>query len=87
MLERFCTMYETCKFQSMGYILALTQASVLIGSKNVRVCDLKLLQKTPIIYLIQAGMVWEGKQIHAVICNLSIDYMSVLQVYIYVCLV
>ena len=25
------------------------------------VSDLKLLQKTPIIYLIQSGMVWEGK--------------------------
>ena len=36
MLERFCTMYEKCKFLSMGYISALTQASVLIWSKNVR---------------------------------------------------
>ena len=26
------------------------------------VCDLKLEQKTPIIYLIQSGMVWEGAQ-------------------------
>ena len=29
-------MYEKCKFLSMCYISALTQASVLIGSKNVR---------------------------------------------------
>ena len=36
--ERFCTMYEKCKFLSMGYISALTQASVLILSKNVRLC-------------------------------------------------
>ena len=28
--ERFCTMYEKCKFLSMGYISALTQASMLI---------------------------------------------------------
>ena len=28
--ERFCTMYEKCKFLSMGYIAAMTQASVLI---------------------------------------------------------
>ena len=30
MLEQFCTMYEKCKFLSMGYILALTKASMLI---------------------------------------------------------
>ena len=28
MTERFCTMYEKCKFMSMDYILALTQASM-----------------------------------------------------------
>ena len=30
MPEQFCTMYEKCKFLSMGYISALTQASVLL---------------------------------------------------------
>ena len=35
MPERFGTIYEKCKFLSMGYISALTQASVLIRSKNV----------------------------------------------------
>ena len=30
MPERFCTMYEKLKFLSMGYIPALTQASVFI---------------------------------------------------------
>ena len=30
MVVQFCTMYENCKFLSMGYISALTQASVLI---------------------------------------------------------
>ena len=29
-LEQFCTVYKKCKFLSMGYISALTQASVLI---------------------------------------------------------
>ena len=28
--ERFCTMYEKCKFLSMGYISALTLANVLM---------------------------------------------------------
>ena len=32
----FCTMNKKCKFLSMGYISAMTQASVLIGSENVR---------------------------------------------------
>ena len=37
MPERFCTMFEKCKFLSMGYISALTKARVLIiQSKNVR---------------------------------------------------
>ena len=27
----FCTMYKKCEFMSMGYISALTQASVLLG--------------------------------------------------------
>ena len=36
MPEWFCTMYKKCKFLSMGYISALTQASVSIRSKNVR---------------------------------------------------
>ena len=35
--EQFCTMYEKCKVLSMGYLSALTQASVLILSKNVHV--------------------------------------------------
>ena len=35
MPEPFCTIYEKCKFLRMGYILALTQASVLIRSKNI----------------------------------------------------
>ena len=30
MPEQFRTMYEKCKFLSMGYIAALTQPSVLI---------------------------------------------------------
>ena len=30
MPERFCTMYEKCKFLSMGYISALTHTSMLI---------------------------------------------------------
>ena len=34
--ERFCTMHEKCKFPSMGYISVLTQASVLIWSKDDR---------------------------------------------------
>ena len=54
------------------------------------VCDLNLQQKTPIIYRIQSGMVWEGKlcceelDLHADICNLgscfpATYYMSFLQ--------
>ena len=35
MPEPFCTMCEKCKFLNMGYISALTQASVL-RNKNVR---------------------------------------------------
>ena len=31
-------MYEKCKFLGMSNISALTQASVLIRSKNVRLC-------------------------------------------------
>ena len=62
--ERFFTMDEKCKFLSMGYITALTQASVFYESRMF-LCDLKLLQKTPIIYLMQSGMVWEAKLIHS----------------------
>ena len=51
------------------------------------VCDLKLYKKTPIIYLIQSGMVWDRKlsceefALHADICNLdsgllATDYLS-----------
>ena len=50
--ERFCTMYEKCNFLSMGYISALTQASV---------SDLKVQEKKPIIYLIQSDIVWDEK--------------------------
>ena len=53
-------------------------------------CDLKSYQKTPIIYLIQSGMIWEEKlcsedfDLHADICNLgsgflATDYMSFLK--------
>ena len=41
---------EKCKFLSMGY------------EARMCFCDLELWQKTPIIYLIQAGMAWEGTQ-------------------------
>ena len=33
--RRFCTTYEKCKFLTMGYISALTQASVSKRNKNV----------------------------------------------------
>ena len=36
MPERYCTMYEECKFLSMGCILAITQDNVLISRKTVR---------------------------------------------------
>ena len=55
-------MYEKCEFLSMGYISALTQASVL-NEARLFVCDFKLLQKTPIIYLIQ--QVWFGRALKA----------------------
>ena len=40
MPEQFCTMYEKCKFLSMGS--ALTQASVCEYEARMFVCDLKL---------------------------------------------
>ena len=36
MPKQSCTaVYERCKFLSMGYVSAMSQASVLISSKNV----------------------------------------------------
>ena len=56
MPERFCTMYEKCKFRSMGYISAFDKSQCVNMIQRMFVCDLKLQQKTPIIYLIQSGM-------------------------------
>ena len=46
------------------------------------VYDLKLQQKTPIIFLLQSGLVWEEKlcckefDLHADICNLGSGFLA-----------
>ena len=44
------------------------------------ICDLKLLQKTPIIYLIQSGIVWKAicdeLDLHADICNMGSAFLA-----------
>ena len=44
--ERFCTMYEKCKFLSMGYISAFDKSQCVNMKQRMFVCDLKLQQKT-----------------------------------------
>ena len=76
MPEPFCTMYEKCKFLSMGYISALTQASVFNmkqGCSSVMYINF-IAQDTSNIS-IQSGMVWDGK----LSAFLATDYMSFLQ--------
>ena len=71
--ERFCTVYEKCKFLSMGYISALTQ--VCQYEARMFICDLKLQQKTPIIYslvwFVRESLVCEEFALHVGICNLG----------------
>ena len=76
MPEHICTMYEKCKFLSIGYISALIWTSVLIKSKNVCLWFKVIANDTNNISYRQ---VWFGREssvgeefaLHADICNLG----------------
>ena len=74
MPERFCTMYEKCKFRSMGYISAFDKSQCVNMIQRMFVCDLKLQQKNTnnISYTVwYESSVGELFALRADMCNLD----------------
>ena len=52
--EQFCTVYEKCKFLSMGYISAMAQASV--NMKQGRSFNVIVKDNNNIFYVVRNGL-------------------------------